>query len=44
MTDLGVYVVLGAIIPALLILGIALRDEIVRHLQDHHHHNTPFTV
>ena len=42
MTDLAVYVVLG-VLTAVLVLGVVIRDEIVRHYR-HHRHHTHFTV
>ena len=36
MTDLTIYIVLGAVIPALLVIGIALRETIMEHFRHHH--------
>ena len=45
MTDLTVYIVVGFIIPGLLVIGIALRDVILRYYEHrrpfHHGHHQP---
>ena len=42
MTDLTVYIILGVVIPGALVLGIYLRNEIIKfheHYQQHHGHH-----
>lgn len=39
MTDSTVYITVALIIPALLILGVALRDVIRKYYEQHHHHH-----
>ena len=39
MTDLAVYLILGLIIPAVLILCIGLRDEFRKYYEHYHHHH-----
>lgn len=38
MTDSTVYLTVALIIPALLVLGVALRDVIRKYYEQHHHH------
>lgn len=39
MTDLTVYFILGIVIPGALVLGIYLRNEIIKFYENYHEHH-----